>query len=64
MPKTGETITVKDPVSFTCPFCSRTATASLDPPSVFHALPMCDQFQNMDVVSYLRAVNARVGDGN
>ncbi len=64
MPKTGDTVTVNDPVNFVCPFCSLNATASLDPPSIFHALPMCDEFTNMDIVSYMRAVNARAGDGN
>lgn len=64
MPKAGETVTVNDAVSFLCPFCSLTATASLDPPSIFHAMPMCAEFEAMDVVSYMRAVNARSGDGN
>lgn len=64
MSKAGETVVVNDPVNFSCPFCVGSATASLDPPSVFHTMPMCAEFEKMDVVSYLRAVNARASDGN
>lgn len=42
---------------FLCPFCGRQAGASSNPPAVVHALPMCEQFRELEPADYLAAVN-------
>jgi hypothetical protein len=48
-------------VEFPCPFCGRYARADdSDPngtPFVIHAVPMCETFEKLDALSYMKAVN-------
>ena len=52
-------VEVKDAVNFTCPFCGSQCTATLEHGAVFHGLPMCEKFEQLDPVEFLAAVNAR-----
>lgn len=42
---------------FICPFCGGDC-ALMDPPAVVHSSPACRVFIELDVLAYLRAVNA------
>jgi hypothetical protein len=43
-------------IEFICPFCNRYA-AVVRPAGVVHSLPMCREFDVMEVNEYLHAVN-------
>lgn len=44
-------------ITFVCPFCGLGAGVTQDHESLVHALPMCERFEQLDVIEYLSAVN-------
>ncbi len=51
---------------FRCPFCGAYAYAESPAPGepgephVLHALPICKQFERLDAIEYMRAVNEAI----
>ena len=59
-------LTFRTEVEFTCPFCSKRANAGEattvrgNEPAVTHELPQCPEFQRMDALEYMQAVNTKL----
>ena len=51
--------TFKADVEFTCPFCKAHCAASLEAGGVVHEMPMCERFEKLGPVEFLKAVNER-----
>lgn len=56
--KKSDTITAKDGVPFKCPFCEGNGIAVWEPPCVLHSEPPCETFLRLDVVAFMREMNA------
>lgn len=55
-------ITITDGVDFTCPFCKAKCTTSLEHCAVLHTEPMCEKFEQLGPVEFLKAVNERMAN--
>jgi hypothetical protein len=42
---------------FACPFCGLRVAVSVQPCAVLHAVPMCDRFEHLEPVDFMRACN-------
>jgi hypothetical protein len=43
-----------------CPFCGLKIAASVDDPSILHALPTCEKFDKLDALTYITEVRKRL----
>jgi len=55
---TGESMVVKDPVDFKCPFCGGNVVVVAERHAVMRSMPMCEKFDKEDPLVFLR--NARM----
>lgn len=55
-------ITITDGVDFVCPFCQAKCTTSLEHCAVLHTEPMCEKFEQLGPVEFLKAVNERMAN--
>lgn len=51
-----------DGVDFVCPFCQAKCTTSLEHCAVLHTEPMCEKFEQLGPVEFLKAVNERMAN--
>jgi len=61
----GDETTFKAQVGGICPFCKKKFQAGKDADDnsgVVHELPICKQFEELDIVEYLRQVRLKYSD--
>ena len=49
-------------LDFVCPFCDKGATADSDQGAVFHTMPMCPKFEQLEPIDYMKAVNLELAN--
>lgn len=59
-PKLDSNVHVRDGIDFDCPFCDGKCTASEEHTMVVHSMPFCDEFQELEITDFLRAVNEKM----
>lgn len=53
----GKVATFHADVSFPCPFCSGTVSASAREGAVVHTMPVCAKFDVLDAIAFMEACN-------
>lgn len=53
----GKPQTIRAELMFKCPFCKGQVSASLEPPCLLHAVPMCKKFDELEPDEFMHECN-------
>ena len=59
MKRIGKSQAVTVDIEFTCPFCGLRVSASIEAAAVFHELPICKKFLDLEPIDFLHECNVR-----